>query len=437
MGKFEISSETIEIFDKCKLKYYHTDRFKTSVLKLSVALPSDNDLKNTALFSLMINLLKSGTERYPEKSDIIKRLNDLYDANCTVGGYASGDNRIFEISAEMLSDRFSDGESIFDGICELMYQMLFRPFLDGKGHFLKARVERAKKTITDRIKSEKNNSREYAFKKCREIMCEDEPYGQSVRSEIIKRITQKQITDYYKAFVRSLKLEFSYVGDKSALDVAASLKKYFCDAYIPSDCTLIPLSLRSAENVKRVDEELDVKQSVLVFGMRTGVLLNSELACAMCVFNNVYGGTFSSRLFKNIREKKSMCYYVSSDYVTTKALMFVSCAIDARNRSVVEDSIIAELEGLKLEAISDEELDIAKKLAIKEIYDMTDYPNAIASFYFSRSMYGIEMTINEFVDKVHSVSKDDIMSIARGISLDTIFFLKGTGIDNDEEGLYE
>ena len=141
MGKFEISSETIEVFNKCKLKYYHTDRFKTSVLKLSVALPSDNDPKNTALFSLMINLLKSGTERYPEKSDIIKRLNDLYDASCSVGGYASGDNRIFEISAEMLSDRFSADESIFDGICELMYQMLFRPFLDEKGRFLKDRDE--------------------------------------------------------------------------------------------------------------------------------------------------------------------------------------------------------------------------------------------------------------------------------------------------------
>ncbi len=436
MKKFDVSSEKFEVFDNCELKYYHTDRFKTSVLKLSVAMPSDNDPKSTALFSLMINLLKSGTERYPEKSDVIKRLNDLYDASCSIGGYASGDNRIFEISSEMLSDRFSNGESIFEGICELTYQLLFKPFLDIDGRFFKDRVDREKNTIIDRIKSEKNNSREYAFKRCREIMCDGEPYGQSVKPQLVKRITQKQISDYYRSFVKELKLEFSYVGDKEASEVISTLKKYFFGAYRPSNKMLIPLASKNASEVKYVEEELDIKQGVLIIGMRTGILLGDEPACAMCVFNNIYGGTFSSRLFKLIREKMSMCYYMSSDYVTTKGLMFVSCGIDVNNREIVQKTIIAELDRLKNETVTDEELDVAKKLAIKELYDITDYPNAIASFYFSRSIYGVDLTINEFIEKVSRVSADDIKSIAQKIVPDTVFFLKGTGSDNGEE-LYE
>lgn len=436
MQKFDVSSEKFEVFDNCELKYYHTDRFKTSILKLSVALPSDNDPKSTAMFSLMINLLKSGTKKYPEKADIIKRLNDLYDATCSIGGYASGDNRIFEISSEMLSDRFADGESILEGICELMYQMLFKPSLDNNGRFFKDRVDRAKNTIVDRIKSEKNNSREYAFKKCREIMCNGEPYGQSVKPQIIRKITQKQISDYYTRFVKDIKLEFSYVGDKDAPEVISILNKHFSGACTHPAPPLLPLSAISAGELRYVEEELDIKQGVLIIGMRTGILLGDELSCAMCVFNNIYGGTFSSRLFKLIREKMSMCYYISSDYVTTKGLMFVSCGIDVNNRETVQNTIITELEKLKNEPVTDEELDVAKKLAIKELNDITDYPNAIASFYFSRSIYGINMTINEFIEKVSEVSSDDIKRIAEQIAPDTIFFLKGTGADNGED-LYE
>ncbi len=436
MQRFDVSSEKFEVFDNCELKYYHADRFKTSILKLSVALPSDNDPKSTAMFSLMINLLKSGTEKYPEKADIIKRLNDLYDATCSIGGYASGDNRIFEISSEMLSDRFADSESIFEGICELMYQMLFKPFLDSDRRFYKDRVEREKNTIIDRIKSEKNNSREYAFKRCREIMCDGEPYGQSVKPRLISRISQKQISDYYIAFVKELKLEFSYVGDKDASEVISVLKKHFSGAYTPSDKALLPLSARSAGKIKYVEEELDIKQGVLIIGMRTGILLDDELSCAMCVFNNIYGGTFSSRLFKLIREKMSMCYYMSSDYVSTKGLMFVSCGIDVNNREIVQNTIIAELDRLKSEPVTREELEVAKKLAIKELNDITDYPNAIASFYFSRSIYGIALTINEFIEKVSKVSAVDIQRIANKIAPDTVFFLKGTGADNGED-LYE
>ena len=169
------SFEKCIIGDKIPLSALKTDKFKTAVMKLSVALPATSNEKDTALFALMVNVLKCGTEKYPEKSDLIKRLGDLYDASCSIGGYASGDNRIFEISSEMLSDRFSNEESILDGVVELIDQLLYHPMTDVKGKFPTDTVEREKCVICDKIKSEKNNSRGYALKRCRAIMCQGEP----------------------------------------------------------------------------------------------------------------------------------------------------------------------------------------------------------------------------------------------------------------------
>ena len=400
-------------------------------------MPADSDDKSTALFGLMVNLLRSGTEKYPERADIIKRLNDLYDSSCSIGGFASGENKILEISSEMLSDKFCVGGNIFEGICELMHQMLFCPVLDADGLFVEKTVEREKNVILDKLKSQKNNTREYAFKRCRELMCEGEAYGMSLKAEALKDITAREITEYYKDFIKNVNIHFSYIGAKDGEEIAAILDKCFSAYTNGKGREMIPLSAKPARKMRSFEEELNVKQGVLVIGMKTGVLLDDEYSHVMCVFNNVYGGTFTSRLFKIVREKMSLCYYCSSDYVSTKGLMFVSCGIDVNNRELTEKTIIGELDKLKNELISDEELEVARALTLKDFYDMLDFPGAIATFYFSRSIYGSSATIKDMIEKVKTVTKEDIRALANKITPDTVFFLKGTATDGEEDESYE
>lgn len=422
-----------KLFDGCTLSAFYTDKFKSEVLKLGVAMPADTDAKGTALFSLMINLLRSGTEKYPERADIVRRLGDLYDSSCSIGGFSLGENKILEISSEMLSDRFIEGESILEGICELMHQMLFCPALDENGIFFNEIVEREKNVILNKLKSLKNNSRGYASKRCRELMCEGETFGLSVTPEALADISSEEVTSYYKEFIKSLNLHFSYFGQRQPEDVAEKINKYFSSVAASESKNIILPFCTQTKEIRRFEEELNIKQGVLVIGMKTGVLPDTELSHIMSVFNNVYGGTFTSRLFKAVREKMSLCYYCSSDYINAKGLMFVSSGIDVNNRDLAEKAILNELYKLKTEYISDEELDVAKRLTLKELYDMLDYPASIASFYFTREIYGSTLTINEIIDKVKRVTKEDIKSLAKQITPDTVFFLKGTEADGYEE----
>lgn len=427
-----LTSQKLNICTGCTLSAYYTESFKSDILKLSIVAPSDNDERNTALFGLMINLLRGGSEKYPEKSDIIRRLNDLYDSTCSIGGFASGDNKILEISAEMLNDNFTSGENIFEGICDLMYQMLYCPKLDKNGLFPKDKVEREKKVVLDRIKSEKNHSRSYAFKRCREIICENEPYGMSMKREQVIAITPKELTEYYKNFIENQNLRFSYVGRRPANEVAELLKKYYNGTTLGTKTDILPLTAKCERELSSFEEELDIKQSVLVIGMTTDILLDGEDAHIIPVFNTLYGGTYTSRLFRTVREKMSLCYEISSDYVTTKGLMFVSCGIDAGKRDEAQKAILDELYRLQNEKISDEELEITKKLTLKEYYDMLDFPNAIATFYIGREVYGSNMSIGELIKKVEGVTAEEIQAVAKKIKPHTVFFLRGTLADSEE-----
>lgn len=420
------------LFEKCiirdgmTLSAMKTNKFKTGILKLSVALPSGEKERDTALFALMINVLRCGTEKYPEKADIIKRLGDLYDATCSIGGYASGDNRILEISSEMLSDRFSDEGSILNGVAELMDQLLYHPATDPDGLMPEETVEREKKVICDKLKSEKNNSREYAFKRCREIMCKGEPYGRAIKASMIETVSSRELTEYYRDFLKRAEPAFSYVGDKEMPEVAEIIRRNFSGESVGKAEPILPLSCRMTDTVKEEDEELDIKQGVLVMGFRSGILLGDRYSDSMRVFNNIFGGTSTSRLFTVIRERMGMCYYCDSDYVSTKGFVFVSCGIDVDNRDTVQGEILRQLDILKNDPVSHEELLNAKDMAIKELRELWDYQSAIASFRYSHEIYGCEFDIDKKIATVMSVTAEEIMEIARKITLNTVFFLKGT-----------
>lgn len=421
------------IRDDIELSHAKTDRFKTSVLKMSIAVPNLGGDDRIALFGLMVNLLRCGTEKYPEKADIIKRLGDLYDASCSIGGYASGDNQIFEISSEMLSDRFSDGGSIFEGIVELMDQIFFHPCFDENSLFKADTVEREKRVLCDKIKSEKNNSREYAFKRCREIMCEGEPYGRSIKPECLEKITSYDLSSFYREFLAGAEISFSYVGDKDIDDVSLVLYNYFKREPIGTAMPLIPMSCKRSFDVREKTEDLDIKQGVLVMGFRSGVLLGSENAHIMRVFNNIYGGTCTSRLFKTVREQMSLCYYCDSDYVNTKGILFVSCGVDVSNRDIAQREILKQLDILKNEHVTIDELEAAKDMALKELLEMKDYPGAVAAFRYVHEIYGCDTDIDEIIERIRTVTVENVMSVAKSVALDTVFFLKGTAQPEDDE----
>lgn len=425
------SFENCLISNGMKLSAFKTEKFKTSIVKLDIAAPSTADAEDCALFGLLVNVLKCGTERYPERSDIIKRLGDLYDASCSIGGYATGDNRIFEISAEVLSDRFSGGESILDGVIELMSQLLYHPHLDENGLFLSDTVEREKRVMSDKIKSEKNNSREYAFKRCRETMGAGEPYGASINVPVLEKVTPERLTSYYRQFLAKALPSFSYIGDMDIDGVAAVIERHFGTESIGVPSPLLPLKCNFSNKEKILEEELDIKQGILVIGFKTGVLLGDRLSDGMRVFNNVYGGTCTSRLFTNVRERMGLCYYCDSDFVSTKGIMFVSCGIDVSDKDLVLNEIIHQLDVLRDQTVSEAELEAAKDMAIKDLREMQDYPGAIASFRYSHEMYGFSSDIDERIDNIRAVNPSDIREIAGGIRLDTVFFLKGTAKEED------
>ena len=94
---------------------------------------------------------------------------------------------------------------------------------------------------------------------------------------------------------------------------------------------------------------MDLAQSKLVLGLRVdGDETDYEELRPIRVMTALYGGTPFSRLFNNVREKLSLCYYCAARYDGATGLMMVDCGIESENKQKAQDEILAQLEAMKI-----------------------------------------------------------------------------------------
>ena len=184
---------------------------------------------------------------------------------------------------------------------------------------------------------------------------------------------------------------------------------------------------------RRVEEALDVTQGKLCLGFRLGACMEEPDFAAIAVFNAMYGGAVTSRLFLNVREKLSLCYYASSLCDSSKGVMAVSSGIEFDRRDEAEHEILAQLEALRSGDFTEEELVSARKAVAGELRAMTDSPGALEDFYLTQNLRGLDYGPDVFAELCESVTREDILAVASDIQLDTVYFLRGAEEDEEEE----
>ena len=141
------------------------------------------------------------------------------------------------------------------------------------------------------------------------------------------------------------------------------------------------------------------------------------------VVNIIYGAGVTSKLFLNVREKLSLCYYCSSGDNGQKGFMTVHSGIEFKNEKKAADEILFQLDEIKKGHISDDELRDAKLALVDSAERIADSAFNMLNWYFACVMNGEMITPEEKCKKVLAVTAEDIVRISRNIRLDTYYFL--------------
>ena len=403
--------------------FIENTRFNTTVISLNFYLPLSFD--SITPNALLPYLLTSCSDEYRDYSELNLKLSMLYGADIAVSVDKMRDVQHVKIAISVINDEFAfeKDESIVSKGLELLLSLIFEPIIEND-QLSVSDTEREKRKLIEHIAGEINDKRTFAKNRLMSIMFEGSPYGVSKYGsmEMAKEVTPADLYKAWQSMLNDAYIRVQVIG-KSLPEgvfegVAERLSKYNRDNIV--DYTAC-VPTQKAETVKEVTEFYDVAQGKLVMGFSSEVC--GENAFSFSVMADIFGGGPYSRLFENVREKMSLCYYCSASALRSKGLMLVQSGVEAENAEKAEKEILNQLELVRKGKFSDFAFEASKKAIIGSLKAYNDSVSALDRWYSSAIMRETLLTPEKAIDKISEITRQDIIDAAKGISLNTVYKL--------------
>ncbi len=416
--------QPIEIASGVRLVNIKTDKFKTNKILITMALPMGDEASANAL---MIYLLKRSCKAYPDLTQLNGKLDELYGASVGAGVSKMGDAQILSLSITCIDDKFSfSGESIVEECAELLAGMLFNPNVKS-GSFGSDNLAVEKRLLVQSVLEEQDDKRTYAYIKCIEAMCANEPYGKP-RAGTIEQIEKTKMAEVYAAWKNLLStaiFQITLVGNGNSDKIAEMFREKFSKIE-RTPCEISTIFLKRAR-FNRLEEVVPVNQGKLVMGYRTGMENADDNTDAFRVMVDIFGGGTYSKLFANVREKMSLAYYCSARLLIEKGIVVVQSGIDTEKEKAVSAEVINQLNDVRNGKFDDEVIEASKR-SIKEGLTLNT-PEGICGYYASQVLHGEIFTPEESAEKIEKVTREEICEAAKKMSLDKIFMLAAAPVE--------
>ena len=417
-----------ELFPGVWLRTVHTSKFKSSYLSVTLLTPLN---KETAGANALIpEVLRRGTAVHPDMESLSAALDELYGGAIEPVVRKRGETQCVGFVASFLDDAYAlKGEKILEPAAALVGELLLKPYSQD-GAFCPDYTAGEKANLIDHIRAQINDKRSYALQRLSQEMCRYEAFGvdRLGSEEHVAAITPASLWQRYQELLRTAQVEIYYCGSAHPDRVAEAMKSALeklpvNENRIDPDC-----SVRVCAGLEPVvvEEAMDVSQGKLALGFRTGGITCWEEdfpSLYMCVA--IFGGTSLSKLFMNVREKLSLCYYASASLEKMKGLMTVSSGIEFENYQTAKDEILAQLEAVRRGEIEDWELEGSRRTLVGACLSILDDQAHQEDYWLGQAAAGLEERPEELAARLEGVTREQVAAAAQKLELDTVYFLKG------------
>ena len=413
-----------EIKKGIKLHVLNTDKFKTNLV--AVFLTTKLERETVTANALISAVLRRGTNNMQTQEEISKQLEELYGASFDCGIDKTGDNQVLKFYIETVNDAFlpQANENILKKSIENILDIIFNPLVENNA-FKKEYVEQEKNNMKQRIEGRIDNKRRYALDRCIEEMYKGKPFGlyRFGYVEDLNHINEVNLYERYKQLIAQCKIDIfvsGNVNEEVENIISENQNVRNLEEREPS------YNKESEKNTVKQGEKIetmDVMQGKLVVGLDVNSQNEDEKYNVM-IYNTILGGSANSKIFQNVREKANLAYEAGSRYFKYKDNIFVICGIEISNYEKALDLIKKQIEDIRKGDFTEEEVENAKKAIISSIETIDDEQDTSITYYFGQEMSGNQKSVDEYIERIGKVTKEDIIQVANKVETNTIYFLR-------------
>lgn len=408
-----------------------TDKFKSASLSVHFLTPLK--AQTASANALTPYVLRRGCKDYPTMGEVSARLEELYGGAIEPMVGKKGETQCLGLVGSFLDDAYAlEGEPVLEPAAQLLTGLLLEP-VEEQGAFKGDYVAGERENLIQAIRSQMNDKRQYATLRLVQEMCAGEAYGvDRLGSEKdAAAITPQSAWSAYEGLLSTAQVELFYCGSagvdrvkKALAPLVEGLMGRRGGELAELDCQVRCNATQAQPQV--VVDHLDVTQGKLTMGFRTGgACVWRESYPALLVFSALYGGTATSKLFLNVREKLSLCYYASSAVEAIKGLMVVSSGVEFDKMRQAQDEILAQLEAVKRGGFTDEELTSARQAVVNTYQSALDSRAQLENYWLGAAVTDLWGSPEELIRRVKAVTARDVVAVAQAMELDAVYRLMG------------
>ena len=413
-----------EILPGVYLTAVQSDKFKTGCFSLNLLRPMKKE--EAAANALIPSVLLRGSETCPDIASISAKLDELYGASVGTLVRKKGEVQLVGFYCDYVQDEYVD-EPVFAPLMAFLAELLLNPRLEN-GAFPEAVVDSEKLNLENAMLSRINDKRTYAASQLIRTMCAGQPYGipRIGDPDDLTEITAKSLYAHYRDLLATSRVELFYMGSLSPETVAKVLQTVLADlpraeAFVPVGTTPAP----AARPVQEKTERLDVTQGKLSLGFFTDITAKDPRYPALVLAATVFGGGATSKLFTNVREKMSLCYYASASFEKFKGVLSVSSGVEFSKLETAKTEILRQLEACKAGDITDDELESARGYLVSDLKIAMDSPGRLDDYYMGQILLEQDGTMEDLASAIARVTKQEAAEAIQALRLDTIYALEG------------
>ena len=414
-----------EIAPGVHLSWDPAQKFNRCRISIHFAFPARRE--TATAHALLPLLMERGYADCPDMTQMTKKLARLYGADLTVDARPLGANHNLCVSVTGIKDRFAlEGEALTREYAALALGTAFHPYFVG-GVFDPEAVTIEKQMLKKALEDEINEKRIYCQRQANREFFGSSPAGirQEGYLDEVDGLTPETLTEAYREMLRTASIELLVLGCGEA--ETEQVKQALLEELSHIGRAPLPLcenlAMPRQDAVRRV-ECFDTVQAKLCMLFTLGVPMRPDQMAAVRLAMALYGGSVTSRLFLNVRERDHLCYYCSSSFQSFTGSMAVNSGVEHADAARAEKAILKELDDLRSGPITAEELEDCRRSLLSGMAGIEDTLGGIETWYYMEVLRGGPVqTPDDARAALQAVTEEDVRTVLRQLTLSVSYLL--------------
>lgn len=408
-----------EIAQGVHLSWDPAQKFNRCRISLHFAFPARRE--TATAHALLPLLMERGYADCPDMTRLTRRLARLYGADLTVDARPMGCNHNLCVSVTGIKDAFAlEGEALTKEYTALALGTAFHPALVN-GLFDAEAVAIERQMLKKSLEDEGNDKRLYCQRQAGRLFFGDSPAGvrQEGYLEEVDGLTPEDVTAAWREMLRTARLELIVLGcDEGQTAAIRDALLAELDAIERQPLPLTASVAMPRREAVHHTEYFDTTQAKLCMLFTMGQPMEAGQMAAVRLAMALYGGSVTSRLFLNVRERDHLCYYCASSFQSFTASMAVNSGVEHADAARAEQAILRELADLCEGPITAEELEDCRISLLSGMTGLEDTLGGIESWYYMEVLRGGPVqSPDEAREALRLVTAKDVRAILRSLTL--------------------